>query len=170
VQVHLQPRTFCVSLNAAGLPASLTPGDLQAGTTDDANLAWRVARQQQLTAWGSDLFCPCPAPMFQLQLLLRGDELLFVPGLQEVQHTVLGIVDAILQTGQSVEDLGAKVNKLHCCCWLLLAWLPCCAVLLNDTLYSLQLTSTGTEMQQRHMRLLLNCYVCRPRTRAHRRC
>lgn len=84
--------------------------DLQAGTSDDANLA----RQQQLTAWGSDLFCPCPAPMFQLQLLLRGDELLFVPGLQEVQHTVLGIVDAIIQAGQSVEDLGAKVSE-HCC-------------------------------------------------------
>jgi hypothetical protein len=48
--------------------------------------------------------------MFQLQLLLRDDELLFVPSLQEVQHTVLGIVDAVLQAGQSVEDLGAKVS------------------------------------------------------------
>jgi hypothetical protein len=47
--------------------------------------------------------------MFQLQLLLRGSELLFVPSLHEVQHTVLGIVDALLQAGQSVEDLGAKV-------------------------------------------------------------
>lgn len=48
--------------------------------------------------------------MFQLQLLLRDDKLLFVPSLQEVQHTVLGIVDAVLQAGQSVEDLGAKVS------------------------------------------------------------
>lgn len=108
-------RNLSVLVHCAGLPASLTPEDLQASTTDDANLAWRVARQQQLTAWGSDLFCPCPAPMFQLQLLLRGDELLFVPGLQEVQHTVLGIVDAIIQAGQAVEDLGAKVSE-HCSC------------------------------------------------------
>jgi hypothetical protein len=77
---------------------------------DDANLAWRLARQQQLTAWGSDLFCPSPAPMFQLQLLLRADELSYVPSLQEVQHAVLGIVDAVVQAGQSVEDLGAKVS------------------------------------------------------------
>lgn len=63
--------------------------------------------------------------MFQLQLLLRGDELSFVPSLQEVQHTVLGIVDAVVQAGQSVEDLGAKVSictpvtdcRCYFCCW-----------------------------------------------------
>jgi len=77
---------------------------------DDANLAWKVARQQQLAAWGSDLFCPSPSPMFQLQLQLRDDDLLFVPSLSEVQHAVLGIVDAVLQAGQSVEDLGSKVG------------------------------------------------------------
>ena len=47
--------------------------------------------------------------MFQLQLLLRDGQLSFVPSLEEVQHAVLGIVDAVLQAGQSVEDLGAKV-------------------------------------------------------------
>lgn len=92
----------------AGYPASMTPQGI-VPSQDDANLAWKVARQQQLTAWGSDLFCPCPSPMFQLQLQIRDDDLLFVPSLSEVQHAVLGIVDAVLQAGQSVKDLGAKV-------------------------------------------------------------
>lgn len=52
--------------------------------------------------------------MFQLQLLLRDEQLQFVPSLQEVQDSAMGIVNAILQAGCSVEDLGAKVSVLGC--------------------------------------------------------
>lgn len=95
-------------LRCAGYPDSATPQHF-VSAHEDANLAWKLSRRQQLTAWGSDLFCPSPPPMFQLQLLLRDDELLFLPSLEEVQHTVLGIVHAVIQAGQSVDDLGAKV-------------------------------------------------------------
>lgn len=106
---HFLTPSTCTRLPTTGYPAGLTPEGLQP-IRDDANLAWKVSRQQQLTAWGSDLFCPSPAPLFQLQLLLRDNQLQFVPSLAEVQHTVLGCLDAILQAGQSVEDLGAKVR------------------------------------------------------------
>jgi hypothetical protein len=101
------------SLSAyAGYPAGLTPDGLQplAAAADDANLAWRAARVAQQTGWGSDVFCPSPPPMFQLQLLVRDARVQYVPSLEETQAAVLGMVDAIVQAGQSVEDLAAKVR------------------------------------------------------------
>lgn len=75
----------------------------------DANLAWR-ATHSGLDAWGSDLFCPSPPPLFQLQLLVRDGQLQLTPSLEDVRNAVMGVFDGIIKAGGTVEDLGAKVS------------------------------------------------------------
>lgn len=98
-------------LNAAGYPDSLVPGDPdkpQTAALGDANLAWR-AIHSDLGAWGSDLFCPHPAPLFRLQLLVKDGQLQLSPSLNDVRNAVMDVFDGIIKAGQAVEDLGKKV-------------------------------------------------------------
>jgi hypothetical protein len=107
----------------AGFPDHLTPDDPDKPLTaalGDANLAWR-ATHTGLDAWGSDLFCPSPPPLFQLQLLVREGVVQLVPSLDDVRGAVLRVFDGVIEAGQSVEDLGEKVGgakpglyHLHC--------------------------------------------------------
>jgi hypothetical protein len=98
----------------AGFPDHLTPDDPDKPRTaelGDANLAWR-ATHSGLDAWGSDLFCPSPPPLFQLQLLVRDGTVQLVPGLDDVRGAVQRVFDGMIEAGQSVEDLGEKVRAI----------------------------------------------------------
>jgi hypothetical protein len=104
------------SLPPAGYPDSLVPHDPEKPVTialGDANLAWR-ATHEMLDAWGSDLFCPNPPPIFQLHLVMKDSQLQLVPSLQEVRNAVLSVFNGIIEAGQSIEDLGAKVIWMRC--------------------------------------------------------
>jgi hypothetical protein len=96
----------------ACFPDHLTPDDPDKPLTaalGDANLAWR-ATHTGLDAWGSDLFCPSPPPLFQLQLLVRGGAVQLMPSLDDVRGAVMRVFDGVIEAGQSVEDLGEKVG------------------------------------------------------------
>lgn len=98
--------------HAAGFPDHRTPGDPDKPLTaelGEANLAWR-ATHSGLDAWGSDLFCPSPPPLFQLQLLIRDGGVQLMPSLEGVRGAVLRVFDGMIEAGQSVEDLGEKVG------------------------------------------------------------
>lgn len=100
----------------AGYPDSLVPTDPDKPVTaalGDANLAWR-ATHTGLEAWGSDLFCPSPPPLFHLQLLIRDGSVQLVPSLEDLRAGVMRVFDAVIEAGQSVEDLGEKVGG-SCC-------------------------------------------------------
>uniref|UniRef100_A0A383V949 AAA+ ATPase domain-containing protein n=1 Tax=Tetradesmus obliquus TaxID=3088 RepID=A0A383V949_TETOB len=97
----------------AGFPDHLTPDDPDKPLTaalGDANLAWR-ATHTGLDAWGSDLFCPSPPPLFQLQLLVREGAVQLMPSLDDVRGAVLRVFDGMIEAGQSVEDLGEKAKN-----------------------------------------------------------
>lgn len=97
----------------AGYPASLLPEGVAAAVAaaNAGSTADLVQPATCRTAWGADLFCPSPPPLFQLQLLVRNCQLpQFVPGLQDLQDAVLGMVDAIVSAGCFVEDVGANVR------------------------------------------------------------
>lgn len=98
----------------AGFPDHLTPDDPDKPLTSalgDANLAWR-ATHTGLDAWGSDLLCPSPPPLFQLQLLVREGAVQLMPSLDDVRGAVLRVFDGMIEAGQSVEDLGEKVGAV----------------------------------------------------------
>ncbi len=90
------------------------------GFNDDANTTWR-STHALLRAWGEDLYRPAVPPMFATQLVITnsGGELQLMPNLKELRDAVLGVITSIVEAGQTVEDLGAKVSAQQCISMLL---------------------------------------------------
>jgi hypothetical protein len=74
----------------------------------DVNWQWRL-QHMPVTSWGGDLYCPIPVPLFSVSLLVEGGQLTFSPALEELCDGVIHTFDAVIEAGQSVEDVAAKV-------------------------------------------------------------
>jgi hypothetical protein len=86
---------------------------------------WRAAHGP-VTSWGGDLNCPVPTPVFAVSLVHRWGALAFHPGLDQIQEGVLSSFDAVVEAGELVEDVAAKVGAGRVPSHVLMALAVCC--------------------------------------------
>ena len=98
----------------AGVQEQLMGGCNSSGSSGyDVNWHWRL-QHMPVTSWGGDLHCPVPLPLFSVSLLVQNGQLAFSPALEELCDGVVHTFDAVIEAGQTVEDVAAKVR-----CWQL---------------------------------------------------
>lgn len=97
-----------------GFPDDLVPAEALEADDDVEGYSareWRAAHGP-VTSWGGDLNCPVPTPVFAVSLVHRWGTLAFHPGLDQIQEGVLGSFDAVVEAGELVEDVAAKVGDV----------------------------------------------------------